>query len=143
MMELGCLSDTATKDETNGNASHSLPERWNTQRLRAQTSFPGMAKVASLSAALITSSSASSEDYEEDWLWNKETMSSQEQLRQGSSRNRRGSNLRSIISGLCRRPSSPVWDIYCYFFTEHENSIICSPPSTTLPTHSDFFVLYT
>ncbi|XP_043283772.1 probable Na(+)/H(+) antiporter nhx-9 isoform X2 [Venturia canescens] len=64
MMELGSAVDKSSKDKTNG--SHSLPECWNNQRLRRQTNFPGTARAASLSAALITSSSESSEDYEED-----------------------------------------------------------------------------
>ncbi|XP_012274265.1 probable Na(+)/H(+) antiporter nhx-9 isoform X2 [Orussus abietinus] len=64
MMELGSTERMPKERATNG--SHSLPECWNPQRLRLATSFPCAGKQPSLSAALITSSSESSEDYEED-----------------------------------------------------------------------------
>nr|XP_012143569.1 PREDICTED: sodium/hydrogen exchanger 3 isoform X1 [Megachile rotundata] len=65
MMELGSMeqfqSDKATED-----GSHSLPECWNhPQRLR-NSSFPYSAQVPSLSTALITSSSESSEEIDEE-----------------------------------------------------------------------------
>ncbi|KAK0158559.1 hypothetical protein PV328_009545 [Microctonus aethiopoides] len=65
MMELSS-AESIHKEKVN-NGSHSLPEYWNSQRLRRQTTFPcPTANAPSLSTALISSSTESSEDYEED-----------------------------------------------------------------------------
>ncbi|XP_033208111.1 uncharacterized protein LOC117167352 [Belonocnema kinseyi] len=64
MMELGAIASTAKEKSNKG--SQSLPEYWNPHRLRF-TSFSYSAKEpASLSTALITSSSNSSVDLEEE-----------------------------------------------------------------------------
>lgn len=64
MMELGALESSAK--EKNNKGSHSLPEYWNPHRLRF-TSFSYSGKEpASLSTALITSSSNSSVELEEE-----------------------------------------------------------------------------
>lgn len=100
MMELSS-GNVMNKEKVN-NGSHSLPEYWNSQRLRLQTTFPcSTVNAPSLSTALISSSTESSEDYEEDWPWI-ETSSFEGRLR-------RESDLRSVLSGLFRRPSAPVW----------------------------------
>ncbi|XP_044580907.1 probable Na(+)/H(+) antiporter nhx-9 isoform X5 [Cotesia glomerata] len=69
MMELSS-AESIHKEKVNNNGSHSLPEYWNSQRLRlqqSQTTFPcSTANAPSLSTALISSSTESSEDYEED-----------------------------------------------------------------------------
>ncbi|XP_034942039.1 sodium/hydrogen exchanger 3 isoform X2 [Chelonus insularis] len=66
MMELS--SAESIHNEKANNGSHSLPEYWNSQRLRLQTTFPSttVQNAPSLSTALISSSTESSEDYEED-----------------------------------------------------------------------------
>lgn len=68
-MELSS-AESIHKEKVNNNGSHSLPEYWNSQRLRlqqSQTTFPcSTANAPSLSTALISSSTESSEDYEED-----------------------------------------------------------------------------
>ncbi|XP_015109560.1 probable Na(+)/H(+) antiporter nhx-9 isoform X1 [Diachasma alloeum] len=65
MMELSS-AESINKEKLN-NGSHSLPEYWNTQRLRLQTTFPcSTTKAPSLSTALISSSTESSDDYEEE-----------------------------------------------------------------------------
>lgn len=61
-MELRSVEPISQEKPTNG--SHSLPECWNPQKLRL-SQFPYTAKTPSLSTALITSSSDSS-DYEEE-----------------------------------------------------------------------------
>ncbi|XP_057328287.1 sodium/hydrogen exchanger 3 isoform X2 [Microplitis mediator] len=69
MMELNS-AESIHKEKVNNNGSHSLPEYWNSQRLRlqqSQTTFPcSTGNAPSLSTALISSSTESSEDYEED-----------------------------------------------------------------------------
>ncbi|KAG7200405.1 hypothetical protein KM043_017860 [Ampulex compressa] len=64
MMELGSM-DRFQSDKGTDDGSHSLPECWNAQRLR-MSSFPCSAQVPSLSTALITSSSESSEEIDEE-----------------------------------------------------------------------------
>ncbi|XP_020710161.2 probable Na(+)/H(+) antiporter nhx-9 isoform X2 [Athalia rosae] len=62
MMELRSVEPISEEKTTNG--AHSLPECWNPQKLRL-SQYPYSAKTPSLSTALITSSSDSS-DYEEE-----------------------------------------------------------------------------
>ncbi|XP_016908863.1 sodium/hydrogen exchanger 3 isoform X1 [Apis cerana] len=64
MMELGSM-EKSHSDKCTDDGSHSLPECWNAQRVR-MTSFPYSAQVPSLSTALITSSSESSEEIDEE-----------------------------------------------------------------------------
>lgn len=63
MMELGSIGKP--RSEKGDDGSHSLPECWNPQRL-LMSSFPCSAQVPSLSTALITSSSESSEEIDEE-----------------------------------------------------------------------------
>ncbi|XP_044009596.1 probable Na(+)/H(+) antiporter nhx-9 isoform X2 [Aphidius gifuensis] len=64
MMELNTVP---VINESFNNGSHSLPEYWNTQRLRIQTStFPcETTKAPNMSTVLISSSTESSDDYED------------------------------------------------------------------------------
>ncbi|XP_034186248.1 na[+]/H[+] hydrogen exchanger 2 [Osmia lignaria lignaria] len=65
MMEL-CSMERSNSERGTEDGSHSLPECWNhPQRLR-MSSFPYSAQVPSLSTALITSSSESSEEIDEE-----------------------------------------------------------------------------
>lgn len=65
MIELSSAESIMKENLNNG--SHSLPEYWNTQRIRIQTNtFPcETIKPPSLSAVLIASSTESSDDYDD------------------------------------------------------------------------------
>ncbi|XP_015431274.1 PREDICTED: probable Na(+)/H(+) antiporter nhx-9 [Dufourea novaeangliae] len=65
MMELGSM-ERSRSDKVTDDGSHSLPECWNPPHKYRMTSFPYSAQVPSLSTALITDSSESSEDIDEE-----------------------------------------------------------------------------
>ncbi|XP_053980486.1 sodium/hydrogen exchanger 3-like isoform X2 [Hylaeus volcanicus] len=65
MMELGSM-ERSQSDKVTDDGSHSLPECWNTPQKYRMGSFSYSAQVPSLSTALITSSSESSEDIDEE-----------------------------------------------------------------------------
>ncbi|XP_031830513.1 na[+]/H[+] hydrogen exchanger 2 isoform X3 [Nomia melanderi] len=65
MMELGSM-ERSQSDKVTDDGSHSLPECWNPPHKYRMSSFPYSAQVPSLSTALITDSSESSEDIDEE-----------------------------------------------------------------------------
>lgn len=113
MMELGSM-EKSHSDKCTDDGSHSLPECWNAQRVR-MTSFPYSAQVPSLSTALITSSSESSEeiDEEEEKAWPLGIVEGQASSYADEERRLRRPwrrpPRRSLLSSLLRRPSAPVW----------------------------------
>lgn len=62
MMELGTMEKSLERNE---DGSRSLPECWNSQRIR-MSSYLCSAQLPSLSTALITSSSESSDEIDEE-----------------------------------------------------------------------------